>query len=248
MRAIILAAGVGNRLAQLGDRPKCLLEFGGETLLARHLKNLLANGIDEVTLCLGHRAETIMKTLDKTTRPRVNAVINADYREGSVVSLWTARATLRAGEEIILMDADVLYAPAILTRLVHSRHANCFLLDRDFIPGDEPVKLCLRDGAIVEFRKKPSPDISYDSCGESVGFFKFSPAIATELAAMSEEYLQSGRRGEPYEELIRDLILADTPGLAFEDVTGLPWIEIDFPEDVARAEHEILPAVEQHHV
>ena len=49
-----------------------------------------------------------------------------------------------------------------------------------------------------------------------------------------------GRADVIYEQAMRDVILA-ADAFGFEDVTGLPWIEIDFPEDLERAHGEILP-------
>ena len=80
----------------------------------------------------------------------------------------------------------------------------------------------------------------FDFQGESVGFFRFSPAIASRLARRIQEYIDQKRRSEPYEEAIRDLLLANPGEFGYEDVTGLSWIEIDFPEDIKRAELEIL--------
>ena len=240
MQAIILAAGVGNRLGELGSRPKSLLEFDGISLLARHLTALSANGISRVTVCVGYCAEQIRAAT--TAAPlALEFIENPDYRRGSVVSLWQVRAALSAGETIILMDADVLYHAAMLQRLVNSAHDNCFLVDRDFVAGDEPVKLCVRNGALVEFRKKPDPTIAFDWCGESVGFFKFDPHCAHALAELCDGYVRTDRLDEPYEEPIRDLIQAAHHPLGVEDITGVPWIEIDFPEDIARARSEILP-------
>ena len=240
MQAIILAAGIGNRLGMLGNRPKSLLEFGGQSLLARHLSILHANGISRVTICVGYCAEQIRAAADSSPIP-VEFVVNGDYRRGSVVSLWHARAALALDEPVLLMDADVLYHPKMIRRLVESRHTHCFLLDREFVPGDEPVKLCVREGRLVEFRKKPDPSIAFDLCGESVGFFKFGPACAHELATRCDAYIREDRLDAPYEEPIRDLIQASRLPLGFEDITGVPWIEIDFPEDVERARDTILP-------
>lgn len=243
MEALILAAGVGNRLGELGDRPKSLLEFGGRSLMARHLDALARTGVIRLTVCLGYRHELIADEIERHARLPVTTVVNPEFRQGSVRSLWTARAALRSGADVLLMDADVLYAPRLLAALAASRHANCFLLDRDLPPGDEPVKICVRNGRIVEFRKKPDPAISWDFAGESVGFFKFSPAAATELAATTERYIAGGRHDEPYEEAIRDMILAGNQALGYEDITNTPWIEIDFPDDVRRAREEILPGI-----
>jgi len=243
MEALILAAGVGNRLGELGDRPKSLLEFGGRSLMARHLDALARIGATRLTVCLGYRHELIAEELSRHARLPVTVLVNPDFRQGSVRSLWTARAALRSGGDVLLMDADVLYAPRLLATLAASGHANCFLLDRNLPPGDEPVKICVRDGRIVEFRKKPDPGIRWDFAGESVGFFKFSPAAATELAETTEHYIAAGRHDEPYEEAIRDMILAGNQALGYEDITNTPWIEIDFPDDVRRAREEILPGI-----
>ncbi len=246
MRAVMLAAGVGNRLGDVGNRPKSLLTFGGRSLLQRHLDNLARNGIARLTLCVGYEAGQIEAHVRDAPLP-VDCVLNPDYRRGSVRSLWTVGHALASGEDVLLMDADVLYAPALLTRLVRSAHANCFLLDEDFTPGDEPVKICVRDGEIVEFRKKPDPAISFGFCGESVGFFKFSADCAQALVARCQRYIDDKRDDEAYEEVLRDLILARSHALGFERTERMPWLEIDFPEDLIRAREQILPLMEALH-
>ncbi|MDT8265355.1 phosphocholine cytidylyltransferase family protein, partial [Roseomonas sp. DSM 102946] len=77
--------------------------------------------------------------------------------------------------------------------------------------------------------------------GESVGFFRFSPEMAGLLAARCEDYLQRGERQVEYEEAIRDLILAGPARFQAVEISDLSWTEIDFPEDVVRAENVILP-------
>lgn len=232
-QAVILAAGVGRRLhGTAGLLPKALLPFDGRTLLARHLDALRAGSVDDVTVVVGFEAEQVAAAVRDD--PRVHVVLNPDYREGSVVSLWAARSVLRAGRPVVLMDADVLYDTRLMRRLLSSPHPNALLLDRDIEPGDEPVKLCIRDGAIVDFHKRPQAP--HDWHGESVGFFRFTPEAAADLAARTEAYVAGGRRAMEYEEPIRDMMQEAPSGLfGFEDITGLPWTEIDFPEDVAKA-------------
>ncbi len=245
MQAIILAAGVGERLgAATAGKPKSLLEMGNTSLLLRHCRALRALGVDMINVVTGFGAEFIDAELSTLPDPeRIRRLVNAQFRLGSVISLWTARDVLRSGNPVILMDADVLCDTRILDKLVASPVANCFLLDRDFEPGDEPVKLCIRDGQIVEFRKQVGAGLQYDLLGESVGFFRFAPAMAAALAARCEKYVSQGLEREPYEEAIRDLVLGAPAEFGYEDVTGLPWIEIDFPGDVARARDEILPRI-----
>jgi choline kinase len=245
MRAIILAAGVGQRLAGSGhDGPKCLLQMGPRTLLQRHLDALAALGVTRVDLCIGYQADNLRAALHDFVGLDVHTRVNPEFTSGSVLSLWTMRPELTFGDEVLLMDADVLYAPALLARLASTSIANCFLVDRDFESGDEPVKLCVRDGRLVEFSKRIAAGISYEWCGESVGFFRLSAAMARRLAERTEAFVNSGRRDAPYEDAIRELLLEDGAAFGFEDVTGLPWIEIDFPVDVIRARTEILPQIE----
>jgi hypothetical protein len=95
---------------------------------------------------------------------------------------------------------------------------------------------------VVEFRKWLSAE--FDFCGESVGFFKFSAEIAEQIMLQTDLSLRQGRRNEPYEETIRDVLLTSPRGtFAFEDITGMPWIEIDFAVDMERANSEILPRI-----
>ncbi len=237
MKAIILAAGRGNRLGKVAaGRPKCLLQFGGKSLLQRHMEILDGLGVDRIIIVTGYRHEDIEATLAalKPWTP-VETIINPNYETGSVVSLHCAYNHLTDGTDTILMDADVLYDPAILGRLFNTSSGNCFLLDRDFEPGEEPVKLCLAGNTLVEFRKKPDTEISWNCQGESVGFFRFDSGVCARLAARTQSYIDNGRSGEPYEEAIRDLLMETPDSFNFEDITGLPWIEIDFPADVERA-------------
>jgi choline kinase len=248
MRAIILAAGRGSRLQQAADRqsPKCLLEFGGHSLLERHLRLLRAAGVEDVVLALGFRHELIEAELARLDwRPRPAIVLNPRYELGSMLTVHTVAEALMRGGDVLLMDADVLYHGRILAALTAGdRPVNRVLIDRDFEAGDEPVKVCVRDGVPIELRKQLEPGLQYDTIGESVGFFRFDSAGARRLAAIVADYVGSGRAHLPHEEAVRDLVRERSQAIEVCDVTGAPWIEIDFPADVARATDEVLPQLE----
>lgn len=243
MKAVILAAGVGERLGGgPGRPPKALLQFGGKTLLARHLEILRHCGVTETVIATGYKAPEIEAELSRLGALQsgfASCVLNPDFEAGSILSLWAVREAFAGGADVLLMDADVLYDYRLMSRLTASAHGNCFLMDRNIEPGEEPVKLCVKDGRLVEFHKRVSGP--FDFYGESVGFFRFRPDMAARLAETAESYVASGRKTEWYEEAVRDLLLAHPHAFGFEDVTGLPWIEIDFPEDVAKAREVVLP-------
>jgi len=237
MNAILLAAGVGRRLGV--DVPKCLLPFAGQTLLERHIEILRACGIRHVTVGVGHQAEQVRTAITTLNADGfVSTVFNPDYEQGSLLTLHTLRDLLTNGDDLLLMDADVLYDHRLLRCLLDSPYLNCCLLDRDFEPGDEPVVLCVRDDTLVEFRKQADAPCNFS--GESVGFFKLTASTARTLAAATRCYVDEGKTEMCYEDALRDVILASST-FGFEDITGLPWTEIDFPKDIERARNEILP-------
>jgi choline kinase len=240
MKIAMLAAGVGHPLGMGDDAPpKALLRFGGQTLLGRHLEILAHFGLFDLTLVVGHQAHAIEQELRAIgAQDRVRTCFNPDYRGSSLLSLWMLRDVLRAGEPVLYMDADVLYDRRLLDRLLGSAQADCVLIARGD-PDPEWLEVRIRDDRIVAFDKGvmlPECDIR----AEWVGFARFSAANAARLAGAIGRYVAGGEVDVIYEKPMRDVILA-TGAFGFEDVTDLPWIEIDFPADVRRARAEILP-------
>ncbi len=245
MRAAILGAGVGRRLNQPELPPKVLLRFGGESLIGRHARILRACGVQRIDLVVGHRAEAVEQEIAAIgAGDMVFTHLNPDYERGAIVSLWRLSEAFSSGEPVLFMDGDVLYDRRMLQALIDAPPGNCFLMDRTTEEGEDPVKLCMRGGQLVDFHKRPQ--LAHDWWGEWIGFARFTPATAARIAAAADSYVQAGRLDEIYEEAFRDVILAEPPGsFAVADVTGLPWVEIDFPEDLERAQKEILPLLEE---
>ena len=237
--AVILAAGVGKRLKNW-DLPKSLLSFVGCSLLERHIQTLRGLGIDDIHIIGGHRIDALSDELHRIG-DSAKLVFNAAYMRGSMLSLLTQAPLLRSGKPVVLMDADVLFAPQILKKLVESSHENSLLVDMHFV-DEEAVKLCFMGDEIVDFHKRP--ERAYDRCGESVGFFAFSPAMAVALADRCDHYVSLGMLDLEYEAPLRDLLIDQPGAFGAEDITGLPWIEIDFDADIDRANLEIVPKLE----
>jgi choline kinase len=238
MTAIVLAAGVGKRLhAASGGRPKCLIEIGGRSLLARLLAGLAAAGVRDAVVVTGFGATAVEEAVAAlATDMCVRCVLNPRFTEGAILSLFAARDALRAGAALV-MDADVLCAQAMLDRLVRSPHANCFLLDGSVASTGEEQMLLVRDGRVRDIVRGGAP--GWELQGESVGFLKLSAEAALLLETLLARRVAAGHTGIEHEEVYPDLLARVDVG--FERVDGLPWTEIDFPEDVVRAEREILP-------
>ena len=222
MRAVLLAAGVGRRLGH--DRPKALLEVGGRTLLDRHVENLAALGIP-LRVVTGFEADQLMAALP----PGTEGVHNEAFRRGSLLSLAAGLDGL--DEDVVVMDADVLYDPSILADVAALPRG--FAIDPRTDPGDEEMMIGVRDGRVRAIRRGKLP--GYDLVGEGVGFFKVDRAS---LPALREAIAASDPDSD-YEKALDRFV--GTHGADHVLVGGRPWTEIDFPADVVRAEAEILP-------
>jgi len=252
MKVVMLAAGVGRRLFgdENDDLPKALLRFDGKTLLARHIEILQDHGIRELALVVGHQKEALLAEVDAIiaagAAPEgfVRPIFNPRYRESPILSLHAAAEVMQGGGDVLFMDADVLYHPELIGRLMRSPHRTCFTFDRDFEPGEEPVKLCVLGGELIDFGKRVTDD--YDVMGEWPGFLRMSGEIAAKVAAAAKTHIVEDNLTATYETAMRDVLVSEPAGtFGFEDITGIPWTEIDFPSDVVYAEDVILPRLSE---
>ena len=245
MIALMLAAGIGKRLYGEGETepPKALLEFEGKTLLERHVDILRACGVDELVMVLGYRNEEIEAEIARIDADGfVRTLFNADFHDGPILSFWTARELLTSGEDIVFMDADVLYPPQLMARLIEAPEPNAFLFDRAIELGEDPVRLCLRDGHVVEFGKMIEGE--FDRVGEWPGFMKMSGETAAKVCEAAGLRVADGQIDATYEVAMRDVLLASNPGtFGWTDISEIPWIEIDFPADLLRARERIIQRV-----
>lgn len=239
MKAIILAAGVGKRFKEMTDhRPKCLIEIQGKTLLERTLSALGAAQVDQAVIVIGYRGDMIQQTIGANCGGvQVRYVFNDRFEKGAILSLWSAREEF--DDDILIMDADVLFPVAMIDRLICSPQANCFLLDGSSENTGEEQMLLTRGGRVLNIVRGGSGD--FDVIGESVGFLKVSRADAPLLRSILDDLVAQGRDSIEHEEAFPTFMAQREIG--FERVDDLPWTEIDFPEDLARAEQEVLPKI-----
>jgi choline kinase len=240
MRAILLVAGVGWRLKPHTEAtPKCLLDMGGKSLLLRNLAAFSALGISEAVLVVGFLKEKVVAEAARGPADvQVRIVQNDQFTKGNILSLWHARQEF--DDEILIMDGDVLYPQELLARLLASPDPNAVVVDERFQDTGEEQKVLCEDGWVVEVTKKVSGDSRIR--GEAVGFLRLSAEAAEILRGILEEFIEMGKDTLEYEDAFRELA-AEVP-IGVVEVGDLPWIEIDFEEDLARAREQMLPQVE----
>ena len=240
MKGIILAAGKGSRLnGTAGDKPKCLVELGGTTLIERQIAVLERAGIDDVVVVVGCQADRVRAVCGDA----VTYVENSRFAEtNSLYSLWTARALLYEG--FVVLNCDVLFHPALLDDLLATHHDAALLIAyrEDGQPsfGDEEMKVKVLGDRVVDISKTMDPA---DADGENLGIVKFGAHSAPHLVATLDRLVAEGGLRDWAPRAFREFA-RDRP-LHAVGTRGLPWTEIDFPEDYQRAAREILPAIER---
>ncbi len=240
MIAVILAAGAARRLAPLTDKTqKCLLSVGGRPILAHMLDTLQRAGIREAALVVGHCADQVRAAALKASRGmRVRVIENPDYAKGSLLSLYAARDILR--DSSLIMDADVVFPREFLRRLLTAPAPSALLVDRGFHDTGEEVKVYTRGDRVIALGTKLVPE-AWDAVGEGVGFFKCGAEAGPELLRRVEQVLREGGDVSEYEDALHPLVTDRYVGAV--DVTGLPWTEVDFVEDLQRANTDVWPRV-----
>jgi len=239
MKGIILAAGKGSRLnGTAGDKPKCLVEAGGLTLIERQIQVLERAGIDDLVVVVGCQADRVRGVCGSG----VTYVENSRFAEtNSLYSLWTARALLYEG--FVVLNCDVLFHPGLLDDLLATHHDAALLMayrqaGQQF--GDEEMKVKVRGGRVVDMSKAMAAD---EADGENLGIVKFGPKSAPHLVGILDRIVGEGRLREWAPSAFREF--AQERPLHALGTRGLPWIEIDFPEDYQRALREVLPAIDR---
>jgi choline kinase len=208
----------------------------GRTLLARHLDRLSAAGVDRLVVVTGHAPELIAAELAAARSPHndklaVETLFNERYLHGSLVSLWCARDELcQAGG--LWMDADVLYPTELLSRLVRSPAPNALLIDGTSSEQGEEMMVAVRDDRVCRIARRVGGP--WDLVGESVGFFKVDAAGAAAMRRVLEREVDGGRLDQEHEDALN--VALDEVVFGYQRVDGLSWTEIDFPEDVERAQ------------
>ncbi|MCR5394232.1 MAG: phosphocholine cytidylyltransferase family protein [Bacteroidales bacterium] len=240
MLSLILAAGMASRLRPLTSHtPKCLLEIGGRSLLQRSMDALIANGIDEFVFVTGYLHEQIEDFVARHYGDSIRTTfINNDVYDSTnnIYSLWLARPAVE-GKEVLLLDSDLLYDPAIVTRVLASPEADVLTLIRHPL-GEEEMKVVVdAQGRITEISKTCQPSAAI---GESLGIERMSPAYTRALYRELEPMMTTeGLQNIFYERAFERLI---PQGHTFSvlDVSDLFSCELDTVEDFEKAKKDSL--------
>ena len=236
MKAIILAAGVSRRLYPLTyDKPKCLIDVGGQSILCRQLMAIQAANIRDVVVVVGYFREAI-KDHVTSQFPDMNFefVVNHHYFEtNTAYSLGLCQDSI-SGDAFILMNADVLYPNEVLKRVIQSKNGTVLAVEIKHCGREEVKVIEGEDNRLVAIGKEL---IESNSLGEFIGVAKFSAEFSQAFMVSLDRLINAGGNADYFEAAIHPL-MADHP-VHYEDVSDLPCIEIDFIEDLEKA-HKLV--------
>ena len=173
---IIVAAGLGSRLKNFTNNlPKCMLDFGGKTLLQRQIEAFKTCGLNKISVIRGYKKE-------KINYPNLNYFENKEYKNNNILnSLLCAEEALNG--HVIVSYSDILFEKEVVERLMQSEHDISIVVDidwRDYYinrkehPINEAENVIFdANNNVVKIGKILTG--KYDVHGEFIGMMKFSP-------------------------------------------------------------------------
>ena len=225
MKAVVIAAGLGNRLGDLtSDRPKALVQAHGRELILHVMDFLDAGDFSERVVVTGYQAEPFARFLEKR-RPDVTVLHNPAFDKGSIRTLEVALPHL--DDDFVLLNVDHLYPKRMLTAIMERRRGLMAIcdFDRPLSADDMKVKLGGDDrlGAISKTLEE------FD--GGYIGMTWCS-------RDMLDTYREAARRtrkrfGENANvEAILGLLAEERAPVEIFDASGIRWLEIDTQDDL----------------
>lgn len=230
--AVILVAGLGSRLAPLtDDRPKALVDVGGETILHRAVRLLRAHGVRRLVLATGYRQDAIERIVPELGLP-VELVPNPAYAstQNSVSLALCDRAV--GGADFFKLDGDVVFQPEVLSRLEGAGAPLAVAVDSHRKVDAEAMKVRAAGTRITAFGKGIS---LAESAGESIGIERIAASAAPILFERLRDAMSRGVVDRYYEDHYGDLIAEGRLTADAVEVGDLPWTEVDDPKDLAFA-------------
>jgi len=233
MKAIILSAGQGSRLGHLvDDRPKCLIDFNGRSLLDRQLDTLEANGVHEAVVVTGFHDELVSNAIAaRSGGPAVRTIFNPFFKVAdNTGSLYMAREEL-AGD-CLVWNGDTLVSRDLMRRVVENdRSGICVTVDRK--PegyDDDDMKVVEQDGRLKAIGKRIAEGVN----AESIGLLAFRSGGAERFREAIEQAMRTPEGTTIW--YLRVINHIAQGGEVFTlDIQGEEWGEVDFPADVEAA-------------
>lgn len=230
MKALILAAGLGTRLAPITDScPKSMVPVNGKPIIQKQIENLLENNITDITVVGGYLYEVLEKFIhDKY--PDVKMINSVDYAStNNMYSAFMGKDYV-GDDDFLMMNADVYYDSSVIKSLLAFDKSNAIVTDiGNYL--EESMKVIEKDGHLVEIAKTITKE---DALGASIDVYKFSKEGGNAFFEKCREYIEDKKELKKWSEVALNDILSEVDFYACPLVGR--WYEIDNHEDLKIAE------------
>ncbi len=231
MKALILAAGLGTRLAPItNDRPKSLVPVNGKPILFKQLDNLICNGVSDITIVSGYKADILKESVNENYKD-IRIIESVDYAStNNMYSAYIAREAVK-NSDFLMMNADVFFDESVIAGLLN------FTGTPDAVVTDignyieESMKVVEHEGRLVKISKTIKPE---EALGSSIDIYKFSAEGGNAFFAKCAEYIEQKKELKMWSEVALNDIF-DKIEFRACPLNGR-WLEIDNHDDLAAAE------------
>ena len=231
MKALILAAGLGTRLAPITNNiPKSLVSVNGQPILFKQIDNLLKNGITDITIVSGYKAD-ILKARVEEKYKGISIVESIDYAStNNMYSAYLGIKHIGTNEGFLMMNADVFFDCSVIAGLLAYPADNAIVTDiGNYL--DESMKVVKNHDRLVAISKQISQKDAY---GVSIDVYKFGRDGAEAFFNKCKDYIENKKELKKWSEVALNDILQE---VKFEACPLIGrWFEIDNHDDLAFAE------------
>lgn len=236
---IFLLAGYGKRIAEVTNKPKCLLKINDITIIERNLLFLKKNGIKNIIFVLGYKSHLIKKILQKYKKFfNFHFAYNKNYKKcGNTYSLF--KGLKKSKNDTLIFDGDIIFSQKILISFLENKRKSSLLVGKGSLKNIECAKTLIDKKGFV--RKtvdkravKKSELKAYKFIGEAVGIIKISNENRIKMTKHLSIFLKKKENlSLNWEHFMNEFLKKND--LRYSRTDNSQWIEIDTKQDYVEA-------------
>lgn len=236
MKAILLSAGQGKRLFPFTkDRPKCMIEIEGSTVIEYQINALKNAGITEIVVVLGFKAKMVEEYLKNTYK---NSDINIKFYynpfycvSDNLATCWIVREEFN--DDFLIVNGDDIFEASLVRKLIQSKKSPVTVavnIKKSYDTDDMKVKYG-KDGSLIEIGKHLELD---EAEGEAIGIHLFRDKGVKLYKEKVEEIMSAIEGLSKWYPFAIDCLAKDGH-VTVCDISEFKWAEVDFPQDLEYA-------------